>query len=116
MPIKFFVSAFSIQDGYAKAAGVNLLVAGYSNVTNGMAGAAIFGANATILAHSFTPAAAQNIFTAQVPRITARTPQAVCDSNQEVNLFVNLWWNFILIASISDCTSNWVVARNLVRT
>ncbi|KAK9692980.1 Vanin C-terminal domain [Popillia japonica] len=79
-----FHHSFSIQDGYAKAAGVNLLVAGYSNVTNGMAGAAIFGANATILAHSFTPAAAQNIFTAQVPRITARTPQAVCDSNQEI--------------------------------
>ncbi|KRT85800.1 hypothetical protein AMK59_1391, partial [Oryctes borbonicus] len=76
-----FHHSFSIQDGYAKANGVNLLVSGYSNVTNGMAGAAIFSADGAIISSSVTPAAAQNIFSATLNVIMRRTPEAVCNNS-----------------------------------
>ncbi|GJQ79117.1 hypothetical protein Trydic_g5371 [Trypoxylus dichotomus] len=75
-----FLHSFSIQDGYAKSNGVNLLVSGYNNVSNGMVGAAIFSADGTIVLSSVTPAAAQNIFSGTLNVITRRSPEAVCNS------------------------------------
>ncbi|GJQ79116.1 hypothetical protein Trydic_g5370 [Trypoxylus dichotomus] len=77
-----FHHSFSIQDGYAKSNGVNLLVSGYSNVSNGMAGAAIFSADGRIVISSMTPAAAQNLFPGTLNVISRRSPQAVCSNNE----------------------------------
>ncbi|KRT86219.1 hypothetical protein AMK59_2670 [Oryctes borbonicus] len=80
-----FRHSFSIQDGYAKANGVNLLVSGYSNVTNGMAGAAIFSTDGTIVASSMTPGPAQKILSGTLNVITERSQQGVCNNDTVVS-------------------------------
>ncbi|XP_022911096.2 vanin-like protein 1 [Onthophagus taurus] len=79
-----FLHSLSIQDGFAKANGINLLSATYRNSSDGMGGFGIFSAKSATTSLDISTGISYKSSTGNLEKLTNKMPEAVCNNNIEI--------------------------------